>query len=85
MYFSYASVRFVDKVSNVSFNPTITTTNGQYIWIIVPSYLTVNKVTSQGFNVTLQPAQSITTSLGSFKAYRTTNTLTAQTWNLVIS
>lgn len=71
--------------SNVSFNPTITTTNGQYIWIIVPSYLTVNKVTSQGFNVTLQPAQSITTSLGSFKAYRTTNTLTAQTWNLVIS
>lgn len=71
--------------SNVSFNPTITTTNGQYMWIIVPSYLTVNKVTSQGFNVTLQPAQSITTSLGSFKAYRTTNTLTAQTWNLVIS
>lgn len=71
--------------SNVSFNPTITTTNGQYMWIIVPSYLTVNKVSSQGFDVTLQPAQSITTSLGSFKAYRTTNTLTAQTWNLVIS
>ena len=71
--------------TDVAFNPTVTTTNGQYIWIIVPSYLTVNKVTSQGFNVTLQPAQSITTSLGSFKAYRTTNTLTAQTWNLVIS
>ena len=71
--------------TDVAFNPTVTTTNGQHIWIIVPSYLTVNKVTSQGFNVTLQPAQSITTSLGSFKAYRTTNTLTAQTWNLVIS
>lgn len=71
--------------TDVAFNPTVTTTNGQYIWIIVPSYLTVNKVTSQGINVTLQPAQSITTSLGSFKAYRTTNTLTAQTWNLVIS
>lgn len=71
--------------TNVAFNPTVTTTNGQYIWIIVPSYLTVNKVTSQGLDVTLQPAQSITTSLGSFKAYRTTNTLTAQTWNLVIS
>lgn len=71
--------------ANVAFNPMVTTTNGQYIWIIVPSYLTVNKVTSQGFNVTLQPAQSITASLGSFKAYRTTNTLTAQTWNLVIS
>ena len=71
--------------TDVSFNPTVTTTDGQYIWIIVPSYLTVNKVTSQGFNVTLQSAQSITTSLGSFKAYRTTNALTAQTWNLIIS
>lgn len=71
--------------TDVSFNPTVTTTDGQYIWIIVPSYLTVNKVTSQGFNVTLQAAQSITTSLGLFKAYRTTNALTAQTWNLIIS
>lgn len=70
--------------TNVAFNPTVTTTNGQYIWIIVPSYLTVNKVTSQGFNVTLQPAQSITTSLGSFKAYRTINSLTEATWDLII-
>lgn len=70
---------------NVSFNPTVTTTNSQYMWIVVPSYLTVRRVTSSGFDVTLQPAQNITTPLGTFKAYRTVNTLTAQTWNLVIS
>ena len=62
-----------------------TTKNNQYIWIVVPNYLTVNRVTSQGFDVTFQAAQSITTSLGTFKAYRTANTLTAQTWKLVIS
>ena len=73
------------STGSVSFNPSVTTEDNQYIWIVVPNYLTVNRVTSQGFDVTFQAAQSITTSLGTFKAYRTTNTLTAQTWKLVIS
>ena len=73
------------STGSVSFNPSVTTEDNQYIWIVVPNYLTVNRVTSQGFDVTFQAAQSITTSLGTFKAYRTANTLTAQTWKLVIT
>lgn len=77
----------LSKVSSagVSFNPQINTNNGEYIWLIVPSYLTISKVTSAGFNVTLAAAQTVTNNLGTFKAYRTANTLTAETWKLVIS
>ena len=77
----------LSKVSStgVSFNPQINTNNGEYIWLIVPNYLTISRVTSAGFDVTLASAQIVTNSLGTFKAYRTANTLTAETWKLVIS
>ncbi len=77
----------LSKVSatGVSFNPSITTKDNDYIWIVVPSYLSITRVTSAGFDVTLAAPQTITNSLGSFKAYRTANPLTAATWNLVIS
>lgn len=70
---------------NVSFNPKITTNDNDYIWLVVPSYLSINRVTSAGFDVTLSTPQTITNSLGTFKAYRTINPLTTNTWNLVIS
>lgn len=77
----------LNKVSatGVSFNPSITTKDNDYIWLVVPSYLSINRVTSAGFDVTLAAPQTITNNLGSFKAYRTANPLTAATWNLVIS
>ena len=77
----------LNKVSatGVSFNPGITTKDNDYIWLVVPSYLSITRVTSAGFDVTLAAPQTITNSLGSFKAYRTANPLTAATWNLVIS
>ena len=77
----------LNKVSatGVSFNPKVTTKDNDYIWLVVPSYLSINRVTSAGFDVTLASPQTITNSLGSFKAYRTANPLTAATWNLVIS
>lgn len=77
----------LNKVSatGVSFNPSITTKDNDYIWLVVPSYLSINRVTSAGFDVTLAAPQTITNSLGTFKAYRTANPLTAATWNLVIS
>lgn len=77
----------LSKVSStgVSFNPQINTNNGEYIWLIVPNYLTISRVTSAGFDVTLAAAQTVTNSLGTFKAYRTANTLIAETWKLVIS
>lgn len=77
----------LNKVSatGVSFNPKVTTKDNDYIWLVVPSYLSIAHVTSAGFDVTLAAPQTITNNLGSFKAYRTANPLTAATWNLVIS
>ena len=77
----------LSKVSaiGVSFNPKVTTKDNDYIWLVVPSYLSINRVTSAGFDVTLAAPQAITNALGRFKAYRTANPLTPATWNLVIS
>lgn len=77
----------LSKVSatGVSFNPKVTTKDNDYIWLVVPSYLSITRVTSAGFDVTLAAPQTITNNLGSFKAYRTANPLAAATWNLVIS
>lgn len=77
----------LNKVSEtgVSFNPKVTTKDNDYIWLVVPSYLSISRVASAGFDVTLAAPQTITNNLGSFKAYRTANPLTAATWNLVIS
>ena len=77
----------LNKVSatGVSFNPKITTKDNDYIWLVVPSYLSISRVTSAGFDVPLSAPQAITNNLGSFKAYRTANPLTTATWNLVIS
>ena len=77
----------LNKVSatGVSFNPSITTKDNDYIWLVVPSYLSISRVTSAGFDVPLSAPQAITNSLGTFKAYRTANPLTQATWNLVIS
>lgn len=77
------------SVTGVSFNPSITTEKGQYIWIFVPSALSINKITSAGFDVTMLSAVTYTLSngqyKGTYKAYRTANALGAATWNLFIS
>ena len=77
----------LNKVSStgVSFNPKVITKDNDYIWFVVPSYLSITRVTSAGFDVTLAAPQTITNSLGTFKAYRTVNPLTTATWDLVIS
>lgn len=73
------------STTGVSFNSSITTKDNDYIWLVVPSYLSINRVTSAGFDVPLSAPQTISNNLGNFKAYRTVNPLTANTWNLVIS
>lgn len=77
----------LNKVSatGISFNPKVTTKDNDYIWLVVPNYLSITRVTSAGFDVPLSAPQAITNSLGTFKAYRTANPLTQATWNLVIS
>ena len=73
------------STTGVSFNPKVTTKDNDYIWLVVPSYLSISRVTSAGFDVPLSAPQAINNNLGIFKAYRTINPLTATTWNLVIS
>lgn len=77
----------LNKVSatGVSFNPKVTIKDNDYIWLVVPSYLSITHITSGGFDVPLSAPQAINNSLGNFNAYRTINPLTANTWNLVIS
>ncbi len=76
----------LNKVSStgVSFNPKVTTKDNDYIWLVVPSYLSISRVTSAGFDVTLAAPQTVANDLGTFKAYRSANPLTAAEWNLVI-
>ena len=73
------------STTGISFNPKVTTKDNDYIWLVVPSSLSVSRVTSAGFDVPLSAPQTVTNSLGTFKAYRTVNPLTAETWSLVIS
>jgi hypothetical protein len=97
-YMCYAGANFLESLtsgsltaltlyssSNVAFNPSITTENNQYVWFAVPNELTINRVTSSGFDVTLTAVSTINTSWGTYKVYRTANTLTLQSWNFVIS
>lgn len=75
------------KVSteNVHFNPTITNKDGEHLFLVVPNYLNIKRVTSAGFDVTMANPIMIANQLGSFKVYITANSLTPATWNLVIS
>lgn len=72
--------------TGVAFNPTITTHYGDYIWFIVPNYLSINQVKSSGFDVTLNDYELLQVgTFGTYKAYRTLNALDDATWSLVIS
>ena len=77
------------SVTGVGFNPSFTTKDGQYIWIFVPSALSVRKITNAGFEVPINDPVLYTPSSGSYKgtykAYRTKNALVEATWNFVIS
>ena len=74
---------------NVKFNPSLETELNQYIWIFVPSKLSVSKITNGGFNVTMKTPVTYEldsgTYKGTYKAYRTENALRAATWNLEIT
>ena len=76
------------STSSSSFQATVNTTlQNKYIWICVPSYISVNKVTSGGFDVTMDRPKEV--SVGpqgvTYKCYRTLNELQVTTWKLVIS
>ena len=68
-----------------AFNVTVTTTTeNPYIWIAVPEYLSITKITSQGFDVTMNSYVNIEIGGINYRAYRTKNPLQGAQWNLTI-
>jgi len=65
---------------------SVAVTQGQYMWLCVPSTMTINKVTSSGFAVPMESAVSVTVSgKGTYKCYRSSSTYVAGTVSIVIS
>lgn len=62
----------------------ITFTGKNYLWLCVPNNMTVNKVTSNGFGVPMESPVTQTVN-GTYKCYRSTDTINAGTVNFVIS
>ena len=61
------------------------TTSGNYLWLCVPSTMTINKVTSSGFDVPMQTAENGSTTLGQYKCYRSSSPINSGNMSIVIS
>lgn len=59
--------------------------NGDYMWIIVPSFISVQFATSSGITFSLDTEiQTISNTLGSFKCYRSYKALDTASWTIVV-
>ena len=72
------------QTESINVTRTIQTNSDEFIWIIVPNVLFINRVTSSGFDVSLNEPVNVTTTLGTFKAYRSKNALDSASWTLKI-
>lgn len=88
---SEASQELIDSLtkkeisSATSFSPTVTTGDGEYMWVAIPSSLSISQIKDKntGFGIDLAPVQTFTESNGnSWKLYRTDGTLLAASWTL---
>ena len=62
------------------------TVYGEYLWIVIPSFINIAYVTCEGISVTLdQEVQTVTNTLGSFKCYRSYKALDTASWRLKIN
>lgn len=58
---------------------------GEYVWLCIPSNFNINSVTSSGFSVPMEAAISVPVKgKGNYKCYRTSSSLVAGTFNFVI-
>lgn len=58
---------------------------GEYVWLCIPSNFNINSVTSSGFSVPMEVAISVPVEgKGNYKCYRTSSSLVAGTFNFVI-
>lgn len=64
---------------------TITAASNGYMWLCVPSSMTINKVTMSGFDVPIESASRITVGGVNYKCYRSSNQLVSGTYTIVVS
>lgn len=58
---------------------------GEYVWLCIPSNFNINSVKSSGFSVPMEAAISVPVEgKGNYKCYRTSSSLVAGTFNFVI-
>lgn len=58
---------------------------GEYVWLCIPSNFNINSVTSSGFSVPMEAAISVPVEgKGNYKCYRTSGSLVAGIFNFVI-
>lgn len=58
---------------------------GEYVWLCIPSNFNINSVTSSGFSVPMEAAISVPVEgKGNYKCYRTSSSLVAGAFNFVI-
>lgn len=61
------------------------TVSGHYLWLCVPSSMTINRVTSSGFDVPMEAAAGGSTTVDSYKCYRSSLPINSGNMSIVIS
>lgn len=60
-------------------------TTGHYLWLCVPSSMTINRVTSSGFDIPMEEQQTGSTSVDTYKCYRSSSQINEGNVTIVIS
>lgn len=72
--------------SSAAGSGSMNVSEGNYVWFCVPSTMTINKVTSSGFDVPMEAPINVEVSgKGTYKCYRSSNTFKAGTFTYQIS
>lgn len=72
--------------SNANGSGSMNVPEGNYVWFCVPSDMTINKVTSSGFDVPMEaPINVVISDKDTYKCYRSSNTFKAGTFIYQIS
>lgn len=97
MYFGFAAADAASSLSITSLNKqsiktspagTYTLNNsqtGNYLWLCVPSSMTINRVTSSGFDIPMEEQQTGSTSVDTYKCYRSSSQINEGSVTIVIS
>ncbi|WP_418574106.1 hypothetical protein [Phocaeicola sp.] len=97
MYFGFADADAAASLSITSLNKQSIKTSpagtyilnnsqtGNYLWLCVPSSMTINRVTSSGFDIPMEEQQPGSTSVDTYKCYRSSSQINEGSVTIVIS